>query len=156
MDLDRLRSFLQTQSLHYKVGKFEISPSYSQAAIVLVLTFLFLLSLARVRRMFIHWSLGRHSIAIFVWGFIVALIVEGFFILAGRTMFTEVLGLKNVPKPISSFIELGRNRVYQVLGESVEIKESSAVGGQNAESLIKTFFLLDKNEQKEVKDRICR
>ncbi len=156
MSLDRLKSLFPGEPLHYKVGSFEISPSYTQAAIILVLVFLLLLSLARVRRMFIHWSLGRHSIAIFVWGFIVALIVEGFFILAGRTMFTEILGLKNVPKPISSFIELGRNRVYQVLGESVEVKESSAQEVGNAKSLIESFYLLDEIDKEEVKDQICK
>ncbi len=156
MDLDKLRSLLPKQPLHYKWGSFEISPSYYQVGIILVLVFLLLMSLARIRRMFIHWSLGRHSIAIFVWGFIVALIVEGFFILAGRTMFTEILGLKNLPKPISSFIDLGRSRVYKVLGESVEIKESSAIGGGDAKSLVKSFFLLDEAAKKEVKKQICK
>ncbi len=155
MSLDKLKSLFLPQPLHYKIGGLDISPSYSQAAIVLVLVFLLLLSLARVRRLFVHWSLGRHSIAIFVWGFIVALIVEGFFILAGRTMFTEILGLKNVPKPVSSFIELGRNRVYQVLGESIEVKESSALE-TTTKSLLKSFSLLNEKEQEEVKKEICR
>jgi len=155
MSLDKLKSLFLPQPLHYEIGGLDISPSYSQAAIVLVLVFLLLLSLARVRRLFVHWSLGRHSIAIFVWGFIVALIVEGFFILAGRTMFTEILGLKNVPKPVSSFIELGRNRVYQVLGESIEVKESSALE-TTTKSLLKSFSLLNEKEQEEVKKEICR
>ncbi len=156
MGFDKLDSLLPQKPFHYKLGRFDFSPSYTQAILVVLLFFLLLLSLARVRRTFVHWSLGRHSIAIFVWGFIVALIVEGFFILAGRTMFTEVLGLRNIPKPISSFIELGRSRAYQVLGESMEVKESSAVVNQDTNLLIKSFFLLDESKQKEVKDKICR
>lgn len=156
MDLDKLVSLLPKKPLYYKLGAFEVSPSHYQVGIILFLVFLLLLSLARVRRMFIHWSFGRQSIAIFAWGFIVALIVEGFFILAGRTMFTELLGLRNLPKPISSFIDLGRSRVYQVLGESVEIKESSAVSDPDAQSLIKSFFLLDEQGKKEVKNQVCR
>lgn len=156
MSLDKLVSLFPKHPLHYKLGNFDITPSYYQAIIILVLIFLLLLSLARVRRMFIRWSLGRHSVAIFVWGFIVALIVEGFFILAGRTMFTEVLGFRYLPKPMSSFIEFGRKRAYQVLGESAEIKESSAMEKENAKSLIESFYLLDEIERKEVKQNICR
>ena len=36
------------------------------------------------------------------WGMVLTVIIEGFFILSGRTIFTEILGMKNVPKPFGS------------------------------------------------------
>lgn len=105
--------------------------------------------------MFVSWSLGKNSIAIFVWGFIVALIVEGFFIIAGRTMFTELLGWKNAPKPISAFLDLGKKRLASVLGESIEIEESQA-SNLSSENLVKLFFSLNKEDQKKVKAEICK
>jgi len=155
MNFSGLRSLFYRNDFTYRIGKIDFSASYFQAGLILFLIFLLLLSLARVRHMFIKWSLGKHSIAIFIWGFIVALIVEGFFVLAGRTMFTELLGWKNPPKPISTFLDIGRNRLAQVLGESVEIKTSEAKESAS-ETLIKLFFSLSKSDKEKVKAEICR
>jgi hypothetical protein len=155
MDLSGISSLFYRNDFTYKLGKIDISASYLQAGIILFLIFLLLLSLARVRHMFVSWSLGKSSIAIFVWGFIVALIVEGFFVLAGRTMFTEVLGWKNPPKPIAYFLDLGKNRIAQVLGESVEVKTSQAKE-TTPDYLIKMFFSLSNKDKQKVKAEICK
>lgn len=151
----KISSILPKGGFHYKLGNFYFEPSYFQVGLIIFLIFLLLLSLARVRHLFVSWSLGKHSVAIFVWGFIVALIVEGFFILAGRTMFTEILGWKNPPKPIAHLLDLGRNRLVYVLGESTEIKISQAKES-SVNELIKIFFSLSTEEKQRVKAEICK
>lgn len=153
--MEHLTSLFYRDDFAYRIGKIDFTVSYFQAGLILFLIFLLLLSLARVRHMFVSWSLGKHSIAIFIWGFIVALIVEGFFVLAGRTMFTELLGWKDPPKPISSFLDLGRNRLAQVLGKSIEV-ESSQAKELNTQSLIKLFFSLSKEDKEKVRSEICK
>jgi len=155
MNFSGLGSLFYRNDFTYRIGKIDFSASYFQAGLIVFLIFLLLLSLARVRHLFVKWSLGRHSVSIFIWGFIVALIVEGFFVIAGRTMFTEILGWKNPPKPISTFLDIGRNRLAQVLSESVEIK-TSETKEPPSETLIKLFFSLSKSDREKVKTAICK
>ena len=83
------------------IGKTVISPSYFYAAAIVFLLFLLVLTLAQVRRHFLNWSLkgGIFGIAL---GFFLALILEGFLIIGGKTVVTEILGWKNAPKPIKT------------------------------------------------------
>lgn len=52
------------------------------------------------------------------WGFVLAIIAEGFLILGGNTLFTEILGWEKAPKPISNLLDITRRRVVKVLGET--------------------------------------
>ena len=105
----------------FKVGKLYITPTYWQALVIVILLFFLVFTLARMRYLYVNWHLGRHSFAMFFWGFLLALIVEGFFIVGGRTLFTEILGMKNAPKPISTILDIGRSRLINVLGISDQI-----------------------------------
>lgn len=84
------------------------------AVAVIVLVFLLILTLAQVRRHFVNWSLRGGVFGIF-FGFLLALILEGFLLIGGRTVITELLGWRNAPKPISIALDAGRGKLIQVL-----------------------------------------
>ena len=92
------------------IGKTVISPSYFYAAAIVFLLFLLVLTLAQVRRHFLNWSLkgGIFGIAL---GFFLALILEGFLIIGGKTVVTEILGWKNAPKPIAEILDDSRTKL---------------------------------------------
>jgi len=73
--------------------------------------------MARVRYLYVNWSLGRSAIAMLFWGFLLAIIFEGFLIISGRTILTEILGWDNPPKPISTIIDIGRGRLEKLVCE---------------------------------------
>lgn len=138
-----------------KLGSLDISPTYWQAAAIVFLLFLLVLTLARLRRLFIKWSFsGWH--AWFFMGFLLALVLEGFFIIAGRTVVTELLGWKNPPKPISTALNAGREKLITVLGVTDEIPASVADEPANYSSVISDFQSLSPAEAEKARSFICR
>ena len=142
-------------SLNYKFGNINFSPSYVQAAAIVFLLFLLVLTIARVRYLYIHWSLGKSSLSMIFWGFILAVIVEGFLLIGGRTLFTEILGWKNAPKPISTLLDMGRNKVISVLGITDEIPTSNAKGKPGVDDLINQYKTLPEDEALKFRKSIC-
>ena len=135
------------------IGKTVISPSYFYAAAIVFLLFLLVLTLAQVRRHFLNWSLkgGIFGIAL---GFFLALILEGFLIIGGKTVVTEILGWKNAPKPILTALEAGRNKLVNVLGVTDEIEVSEA--GDSAQTkVIKLYQSLSPDQQDLLRYQIC-
>src|SRR3990170_441590 len=104
--------FLQ-KSFKLNLGSFSLPVSYFQAAAVIFLLFLLVLMLAQVRRHYVNWSLKGAVFGVF-FGFLLALILEGFLIIGGRTAVTEVLGWKNAPKPITHALDAGRAKLVKV------------------------------------------
>lgn len=104
----------------YTFGKYEFAPSYLQAALIVFLIFLLILTFARLRYLYVNWSLGKSSIAMVIWGFILAVIVEGFLMIGGNTLFTEILGWEKAPKPISTILNISRNKLVKVMGASTQ------------------------------------
>ena len=139
------------------LGKFSFSPSYIQVGAILLLLFILVLSLAQLRRHFVDWSFKGAVFGIF-FGFLLALILEGFLIIGGKTVITQVLGWKNAPKPVANLLEIGRNKLIQVLGEQVEIRVSDAVSKLNPTfSDGVTFFQsLNPTEAQKLKNFICK
>lgn len=146
--MNKVLEFLNKSWGVYDVKGLEVEPTYWQAAAILVLVFLLVFTLARVRYLYVHWSLGRSSWSMLFWGFLLALILEGFLILSGRTLFTEVLGWKNAPKPIGTLLAISRNKLVDVLGVTEEIP--------TYESVVGDFGKLEENEMEEVKNMICQ
>ena len=144
-----------TPSLSYKFGNINFSPSYIQAAAIVFLLFLLVLAIARIRYLYIHWSLGKSSLSMIFWGFILAVIVEGFLLIGGRTLFTEILGWENAPKPISTLLDMGRNKIISVLGVTDEIPTSNAKEKPNVDDLIDQYMSLPENEALEFRKNIC-
>ena len=125
-----------------------------RALAIVVLLFLLVLTLAQVRRHFIDWSIKGALFGIF-FGFLLALFLEGFLIIGGKTAVTELLGWKNAPKPVLIAIEAGRNKLVDVLGVMDEIPQSVAFGDPTTESAIEILQSLDPVEIKKVKSLIC-
>ncbi len=81
--------------------------------------------------------------------------MEGFLIIGGRTMFTEILGWKNAPKPVSTVLEKSRDKLISVLGVTNEIPESMASEVPTYQSIIEEFIMLEDEDKEEVRDFIC-
>lgn len=135
--------------------KISFAPSYLQAAAIIVLLFLLVLSLAQLRRHFVNWSIKGALFGIF-FGFLLALILEGFLIIGGKTALTELLGWEKAPKPVLTALEAGRAKLVQVLGVTAEIPISTAQEKPTAENLIKFFQSLNPQEVSRVKKTICQ
>jgi len=143
-------------NLAYKLGNFGggANANTYRAIAIVVLVFLLVLTLAQVRRHFIDWSFKGASVGIF-FGFLLALILEGFLIIGGRTVLTEVMGWKNAPKPLQVAVDNGRNKLVQVLGVTDPIPQSYASENQTSESVVETLQSLHPDEIKKVKSLIC-
>ena len=116
-----------TKTFNLKLGNVVLEPQYWQAAAIILLLFLFVWTLARLRHTYVSWSLNKSSVAMVFWGFILALIIEGFLLVGGKTMLTEILSWENVPKPISTALDAGRAKLVKVLGVADEVPTYSSV-----------------------------
>ncbi len=140
----------------YTIRGIDIEPTYWEAAAIVFLIFLLILTFARVRYLFIHWSISKPSISMIFWGFLLALILEGFLIIGGRTMLTEVLGWKNAPKPISTALDAGRSKLVEVLGVTKEVPESVAKDTPTYQSVIGDYESLSSEDKEVVGNFICK
>lgn len=143
-------------TLNFNLGELQFSPSYIQAGAIVFLLFLLVLTLARLRYMFVNWSLGKSGVSMLFWGFLLALILEGFLILGGRTLFTEIVGWKNAPKPILNVLDAGRDKLVDVLGVTDQIPISTAHEDPTLHSVISDFQSLSSDEAEKVRSTICR
>ncbi len=90
------------------------------------------------------------------WGFLLALILEGFLILGGRTLLTEIVGWKNAPKPILSVLDAGRNKLVDVLGVTDQIPISTAREDPTLYDVISDFQSLSPDEAEKIRSMICQ
>ncbi|MBX4205742.1 hypothetical protein KW795_00940 [Candidatus Microgenomates bacterium] len=113
--MDNVISFI-SKSFSFKVGNFTISPNYLQAFLVLLLVFMLVFTMARMHHLFIRWSFKGAIVGVLI-GFILALIVEGFFLVGGSTVLTATLGWKNAPKPIAKILDDNREKIQNLVCE---------------------------------------
>lgn len=140
----------------FKVGNLYIDATYWEAIVLVILLFLLVFTLARMRYLYVHWSMGKHSFAMLFWGVILTIIIEGFFMLSGRTIFTEILGLKNVPKPFSTFLDIGRNRLVNVLGEESDAPSTYTEIKLNSDQMYSLYTKMDASETQKLQSIICQ
>ena len=81
---------------------------------IIALIFAFVLVLAYMSRSFMSWSLSGFGIG-FVIGILVALIVEGFLLIGGKSIITAGLGVKNAPAPIQNILDSGHKQLLEAL-----------------------------------------
>ncbi|MBI3282446.1 hypothetical protein HYZ70_00005, partial [Candidatus Curtissbacteria bacterium] len=125
-----------SQNLNLNIGQIPVSTSMLQAGLIVFLLFLLILSLAQFRRHLLDWSIKGAIFGIF-FGFLLALFVEGFLIIGGKTAITELLGWKNAPQPILSLLDSGRAKVVDVLGVSTtQITSSTAKEKSSVDKVI--------------------
>lgn len=144
-----------TKSFDLKLGRFKISPSYLQVALILLLVFVVVLGIAQYRRHMVNFSLKGALFGVF-FGFILALILEGFLIIGGKTVITEFLGWKNAPKPLLNFLDLGKAKLVEVLGVKDQIPSSKALTIKTPNEIISEFQSLSSKEAQKVKSAICK
>lgn len=143
-----------SKSLNFSAFNVNLPIETWKAVAIVVLIFALLMTMAKMRRHFIDWSFKGALFGIF-FGFLLALILEGFLIIGGKTALTEVLGWKNAPKPVQVAIDSGRNKLVQVLGIKDEIPQSFAADNPSADEAVKILQSLNPTDIKKVKSLIC-
>ena len=150
--------FIQ-KTFNLKLGGMDIEPTYWQAGVIIFLIFLLILTLARLRYLYVHWALGKSAVAMVFWGFILAVIFEGFLLISGRTIFTEILGWQNPPKPISTILEASRTKLVKVLGVSDEKERMNEMLSETQKVSLDDVILLiqklDPEEAAKLRSMVC-
>ena len=143
------------QKLTSTFGNINFSSSHIRAGAIIVLIFILVLSLAQLRRHFVNWSLKGVLFGLF-FGFLLVLALEGFLIIGGKTALTSILGWKNAPQPLTAALNLGREKLIQVLGIKDEIPTSVAKTALTAKDVVNFFQSLNPAEVARVKKIICQ
>ncbi len=99
------------------IGTVRFQPELWQAGAIVFLLFLLVLTVAQMRRHYLNWSVRGATFGIFI-GFMLALVLEGFLLLSGRTFLTTILGWKTAPMPIQDALSAGNDKLKQVIGVS--------------------------------------
>ncbi len=153
MNADTSQSFL-TKGFQLHIGNFSFEPAYWQAIAIVFLLFLLVITMAQVRRHFLDWSVKGASFGIFL-GFVLCLIIEGFLLLGGHTILTEVLGWKSAPKPLASALDVGKSQLIKVLGTQTQIPTSQAMEKPTSQDILKEYQGLEAKESRKVRQAIC-
>src|SRR3990167_2442698 len=109
----------------------------------------------------LHYDIGGLSFeptylqAAAIVGLLFVLVFEGFLLVGGRTILTEVLGWENAPKPVQIALESGREKLVNVLGVTEEIPSSLANEPPTAELVLQMFESLDASDAASVTSQIC-
>ena len=146
--MDILVGLLNKTVGEFSVWGLDIEARYWQAIAIVILLFLLIFTLARMRYLYIHWNLGKSSLSFLFYGFLIAIILEGFLIIRGKTLVTELLGWQNAPKPISTALDVGRGKLVDVLGAS----ENS----RTPEQVINDYKNLTVAEAVNARNEICK
>lgn len=146
-------SFIR-RTFQVKIGSMNLRPEYWQAGLILFMLFLILMTIARWRHLYVKWNL-KGFIPSILFGFLVTLLLEGILIVSGRTFLTEILGWENAPKPISTALDEGRNKLIEVLGVTDSVPQAAAVNQPVAEEIILSYESLPDNEALIVEKAIC-
>lgn len=136
------------------LGKFSIPVPYWQAGAVVFLLFLLVLTMANFRKHYVDWSLKGGVVGIF-FGFLLALILEGFLLIGGKTALTEVLGWKNPPAPLAQALDAGRSQLIQVLGVQTQIPSSYAKDNITVQGVMQVVQSLNPADLSKVKNILC-
>jgi hypothetical protein len=148
-------NFANRELPSFSVWGMDVYPTYWQAATILLLIFLLIFTLARMRYLYVHWHLSKTSLAMMFWGFVLTIILEGFLWLSGRTVLTTVLGWKNPPKPIAATLDTGREHLRDVLGETAEIDSAKADTPPTYQTVVFEYKELSEEDKETVQKFVC-
>lgn len=146
---------ISSESFDLNLWKFSLPVQYWQAVAIVALLFLLLFALAQFRRHKVDWSLNGAVFGIF-FGFLLALLLEGFLIIGGRTALTSVLGWENPPPFIATVLDNGKNKLVQVLGINTQIPSSFAKDNTTVQEVVGILQNLNPNDTKTVKAILCQ
>ncbi len=145
---------LFTKSFHFQIGGTTFEPAYWHAGAIVFLIFLLIITMAQVRRHFMDYSLKGGFFGVLL-GFVLALVIEGFFLIGGHTILTNVLGWKNPPKPLSNALDAGKSKLVDVLGSQVSSPEPKSKEILTEEKLLESYKALPQSNQRHVRSTIC-
>lgn len=141
------------QNILSNIPNISWSQSHIKAGLIVALVFLAVVIFGYIRKVFVKSSIDGVFLGIF-FGFLLTLLLEGFLLIAGRTAITEILGWKNAPKPITTALDLGREKLVGVLGVTDEIPSSYA-SNPTTDDAINVLQSLNPDEMKKIKAIIC-
>lgn len=144
-----------TQAFNVTLGRFTFSVVFWQIAAIVFLLFLLILSLAQFRRHYVDWGLKGAVFGIF-FGFLLALVLEGFLIVGGKTALTEFLGWKDAPVPLQTALDSGKKQLIQVLGVEAPVPSSLAKESLSVQDSLEVLQSLNPADLKKVKSLICQ
>lgn len=152
--MDTLAHFV-SDNLNFNFLNLKLSPDNWRAVAIVFLLFILIVTLARFRKHMIDWSLRGAVFGVF-FGFLFALILEGFLIIGGKTALTEVLGWKNAPKPLQLALDSGKGKLIDVLGVSTSIPSSMAKENMSTEEVVGILQSLNPDQRQQVESLICK
>lgn len=123
-----------------------LSKNYLQAGAIIVLIFILVLTLAKVRSHFIHGSIKGGLVGL-LFGFLLTILLEGFLLVNGGTFLTTVLNWRNPPKPFSTALDLGKEKLTNVLGISTN--------NQSTKDVLNILQGLNPDEISRIKSIMC-
>ena len=150
MQLTQLQNQLTTTT--FQAGGMQFA--LWQVLAIVILLFFLVLTMASVRRHFLEWTVKGAGFGVLL-GFVLALIIEGFLLVGGRTALTEVLGWKNAPKPVQVAIDQGRERLINVLGTQTEVPLIHATEYSSVDEVVQGFQGLSSADSEKAKEFIC-
>lgn len=124
------------------------SPNYITFGLTILMIFLLILTFARLRHVYVHWSI-KGSGSMIALGFMLAIILEGFLLIGGKTFLTAIFGLENAPKPISTALDTGRQEFEEVLGVC------DTDGEYKVSDVVAIYDRMPQEDQDRIKDNIC-
>ncbi|MFC1625792.1 hypothetical protein ACFL1Q_02040 [Patescibacteria group bacterium] len=146
--------FIQN-NFNLSLSDLSTNSNYIKVGIIVALLFLLVMSMAQVRRHFLKWGLKGGVVGIFI-GFLLALVLEGFLLVGGKTALTEFLGWKNPPKVLEVALDQGRDQLVQVLGVTDQIPQSSAKSTPTLNDAIDIMQNLNPSDSKAIRSLICQ
>ena len=141
------------QNIVNQFSNINISQQYIKAGSLVLLVFVAVLLFAYIRKYFVKSSMDGMFLGIF-FGFLLTLLLEGFLLIAGRTALTEFLGWKDAPKPISTVLDLGKEKLSEVLIDSGEIPVSYA-SNPSTDDALEVLQNLKPDDIKKIRGIIC-
>lgn len=136
-------------------GGLIFSPSYLEAGLIVFLIFLLILTLGQLRKRITDWQMSGIMPGLYI-GFALAIILEGFLLVGGRTILTEFLGWKNPPKPIANVLDAGRTKMVDVLGITKEVPSSNASEIPTIGKVMNEYDNLTPDAQTTIQQIICQ
>lgn len=136
-------------------GGFVFSPTYLQAGAIVLCIFLLILTFGMLQHRYNHWTVKGVMPGV-AFGFTLALLIEAVLVIGGRTLFTEIIGWKNAPKPISNALDASRSHLVKVLGTNTTVPESQASAPESTEKILQSYENSKDDDKKSLQEAICR
>jgi len=101
--------------MKFHLPSIKVGPNIFQALAIVALVIGLILIAAFLKRTFqkheAHYGIWSGLVA----GFIIALVLEGFLLMNDKSLFTSILGAKNLPQPIQNALDQAHKGLLDIL-----------------------------------------